>query len=107
MAEDPNSEPDRRYRDLERKTIDAFDRWHRFHEDLLKLGDFSSWLSESDNRVDLVTFFALDKQHAESYRKALAHQKMFLSAMGELLEQIEAMFDEYEGAHGDGPKDAG
>jgi hypothetical protein len=107
VAEDRNSESDRGYRDIEKKTIDAFDRWHRFHEDLLKLGDFSNWLSESENRVDLVTFFALDKEHAESYRKALAHQKMFLAAMGELLEQIEAMFDEYQSAHGDKPGEAG
>lgn len=107
MAEDPNGDPEKRFRDIEKKTLDAFDRWHRFHEDLLKLGDFSNWLSESENRVDLVTFFALDKEHGDSYRKALAHQKMFLSAMGELLEQIEAMYDEYERGKADPSEDAG
>ena len=107
MAEGSPDDAAKRFRDIEKGMLEAFERWHRFHEDLLKLGDFSNWLSESENQVDLVTFFALDKDSGTSYRQALEHQKMFLSAIQQLLEQIETMFDEYESAKGAGGEDAG
>jgi len=87
---------DRQYHDFERQTVEAFNRWHAFHEDLLKLGDFSTWLSDTENQVDLVTFFALDADNTANYRKAVEHQDSFLTAMHELLAHITTMMDEYE-----------
>ncbi len=95
MTEDTGNDVDTQYQDFERQTVDAFNRWHAFHEDLLKLGDFSTWLSDTENQVDLVTFFALDADNTPNYRQAIEHQSMFLSAMHELLGQITAMMDEY------------
>lgn len=96
MNEDLGNDADKQYQDFERQTVDAFNRWHTFHEDLLKLGDFSTWLSDTENQVDLVTFFALDSDNTGNYRKAVEHQAAFLTAMNELLEHITTMMDEYE-----------
>jgi len=63
------------------KAVQAFERWHQFHQDLLKLGDFSAWLDEPDNRVDLVSFFAFDKTNMETYALALRHQLDFVDAL--------------------------
>lgn len=95
MTENTGNDADTQYQDFERQTVDAFNRWHAFHEDLLKLGDFSTWLSDTENQVDLVTFFALDSDNTPNYRQAIAHQASFLTAMQELLGQITAMMDEY------------
>ena len=84
------------YQDFERQTVDAFHRWHAFHEDLLKLGDFSTWLSDTENQVDLVTFFALDSTNTPNYRDAVEHQAAFLTAMHELLTHVTTMMDEYQ-----------
>ena len=96
VSEETGNDADRQYKDFERQTVDAFHRWHTFHEDLLKLGDFSTWLSDTENQVDLVTFFALDAANTPSYRKAVEHQAAFLTAMQELLAHINTMMDEYE-----------
>jgi hypothetical protein len=96
VSDETGNDADRQYKDFERQTVDAFHRWHTFHEDLLKLGDFSTWLSETENQVDLVTFFALDAQNTPSYRQAVEHQGAFLTAMQELLAHISTMMDEYE-----------
>lgn len=96
MNEDLGNDADKQYQDFERQTVDAFNRWHAFHEDLLKLGDFSTWLSDTENQVDLVTFFALDSDNTANYRKAIEHQAAFLTAMNELLAHITTMMDEYE-----------
>jgi hypothetical protein len=84
------------YGEFERKTVDAFNRWHGFHEDLLKLGDFSTWLSDQENQVDLVTFFALDKENRESFNDALTNQIEFLAAMQGLMESTMEMLATYE-----------
>lgn len=96
MSDENGNDADKQYQDFERQTVDAFQRWHAFHEDLLKLGDFTTWLSDTENQVDLVTFFALDANNTPNYRKAIEHQTAFLTAMQELLDHISTMMDEYE-----------
>jgi hypothetical protein len=96
VSDESGNDVENQYKNLESQAVEAFNRWHAFHENLLKLGDFSSWVSEDDNRVDLVTFFALDKENLENYRSALDNQSEFLSAMNELVGQIRTMLDEYE-----------
>lgn len=106
MSDDSDNDVDRQYQDFERKTVDAFNHWHAFHEDLQKLGDFATWLSDSENQVDLVTFFALDKGNTESFDKALAHQSEFLAALQQLVEMTHKMFLEY-GNRGENGEDSG
>ena len=96
LTDESGNDIENQYKNFERQTVEAFNRWHAFHENLLKLGDFSSWVSEDDNRVDLVTFFALDKENVENYRSALDNQSEFLTAMNELVDGIKTMLDEYE-----------
>jgi hypothetical protein len=96
VTEGSNDDGDRLYQDFEKKTVEAFNRWHRFHEDLLKLGDFSTWLSDDENQVDLVTFFALDKENVPSYNRALTHQGDFLGALQQMIEHTKAMLEDYE-----------
>lgn len=96
MTEGSDNDVSTPYDEFERKTVDAFNRWHGFHEDLLKLGDFSTWLSDSENQVDLVTFFALDKENRESFNDALTNQIEFLAAMQGLMESTMGMLATYE-----------
>jgi hypothetical protein len=100
-----SDDDDRLYQDFEKKTVEAFNRWHRFHEDLLKLGDFSTWLSDGENQVDLVTFFALDSDNVPNYSRALVHQADFLAALQQMIDHTRAMLEEYEAGEGeeDGP----
>ncbi len=107
MSDDSDNDVDKQYQDFERKTVDAFNHWHSFHEDLQKLGDFATWLSDSENQVDLVTFFALDKENTESFDKALVHQTEFLTALQQLIEMTHKMFLEYEGREENGKDEAG
>ncbi len=96
VTEGSDKDVDTQYSEFERKTVDAFNRWHGFHEDLLKLGDFSTWLSVPENQVDLVTFFALDKDNRESFTEALTNQAEFLAAMQALVTSTQDMLAGYE-----------
>lgn len=95
MTDDSQASDGERYRAMEKKALDAFNTWHRFHEDLLKLGDFSAWLGERDNQIDLVTFFALDKDNLDSYEKGLKSQVDFLEGMRQMIQSTRTMLDEY------------
>jgi len=100
VTEGSDNDVDKKYDEFERKTVDAFNRWHAFHEDLLKLGDFSTWLSDSENQVDLVTFFALDADNRESFDMALTNQAEFLAAMQALMEATREMLAGYDSQEG-------
>ncbi len=102
MTEGSDDDGDMKYDEFERKTVDAFNQWHGFHEDLLKLGDFSTWLSDSENQVDLVTFFALDQENRDSFDAALANQAEFLGAMQALMEATRAMLAGYDSQEEEG-----
>jgi len=80
---------------MEKRLVDAFEIWHRFHEDLLRLGEFSTWLSDDDNQIDLVTFFVTDSENTEKYRQALGHQREFLDGVRQMIEGAAEMLDEY------------
>ena len=83
------------YNNLEGGLINAFSTWHNFHEDLVKLGDFSAWLSDIDNHTDLVTFFALDDGNSADYKKALTHQIEFLDGLRQMLEDVQDTVNTY------------
>lgn len=100
VTDESGNDVENQYKNFERQTVEAFNKWHAFHENLLNLGDFLAWVSEDENRVDLVTFFALDKDNIDHYRGALDNQTDYLSAMIQLVEQIKVMLAEYEAQQG-------
>jgi len=83
------------YSAMEEGLINAFSTWHTFHEELVKIGDFSSWLSDIDNHTDLATFFALDDGNSADYKLALKHQIEFLDGLRQMLEDVEGTVNTY------------
>lgn len=96
MTDSADTNATNQYKQMEREVIDAFETWHRFHEDLLRLGDFTTWLAQNDSQVNLVTFFNLDTENTEGYDQALTHQIEFLDNVKALLQQTTDMFREYQ-----------
>jgi len=95
LSDGSDSDP-KNFADLEQKTLQAFNRWHSFHEDLIKLGDFATWLGDDDHQVDLVSFFVIDAENTDNYRNALKHQVDFLEGVRQMLEATLNMVDEFQ-----------
>lgn len=95
MSDSSDESAKNQYKAMEREVIDAFETWHRFHEDLLRLGDFTTWMAQEENQVNLVTFFTLDEENADSYEQALTHQIEFVDNIRTLLNQTKDMLVEY------------
>ena len=96
MTDESQGQGDNPYGAMDKKAVDAFDTWHKFHEELLKLGEFSTWLAEQDNQIDLVTFFVLDSENLPNYKHGLEHQMQFLDGLRDMLQATLASLEEYE-----------
>ena len=96
MSQTANAAQGADYAAMERSLIHAFSTWHNFHEELVKIGNFSTWLSDIDNHTDLVTFFALDDDNTPDYKKALSHQIEFLDGLRQMLEDVQETVETYK-----------
>ncbi|MBL29506.1 MAG: hypothetical protein CMM50_18400 [Rhodospirillaceae bacterium] len=96
MSDDSSGAEPTNFAELEQRTLQAFNRWHSFHEDLIKLGEFATWLSENEHQVDLVSFFVIDGPNTDNYREALGHQTDFLDGLRQMLEDTVNMIDEFQ-----------
>ncbi len=84
------------YGEMERQTLDAFTRWHAFHESLIDMGGFANWLSGGEHSIDLVTFFALDSENTASYKQALSDQAAFLDGLKQMLDATRETLEGFE-----------
>ena len=84
------------FQELEKRTVDAFNRWHQFHNDLVKLGDFVTHFDTQDQLVDLVSFFVMDEENTVKYRDAIENQIAFLAGVSDSLNTLLTTLDEYE-----------
>ena len=91
-----NASDSAKFEGVEEQTIEAFNKWAEFHEHLIKLGEFPTWLAEGENKVDLVTFFALDLEELETYKNALEQQIAFLEELKAVLANVGEMIDQYQ-----------
>jgi len=96
LTDDTQGDDSSTYSNMEPAAVAAFDAWHKFHEDLLKLGEFSTWLAEGDNQIDLVSFFVIDAVNLEKYKDGLKHQIDYLGALQQMLDSTLDTIQEYE-----------
>lgn len=96
VSDNSNGSDGENFEDVEKQTIDAFNQWHRFHENLIKLGDFTTWWEDGENKVDLVTFFVLDGESLATYKDALQQQIDFLDELRAVLSNAQDMIDQYQ-----------
>lgn len=91
---DDSQNPTSEYADMDPDAVAAFNTWHTFNDDLVKLGEFVTWLSDADNQASLVTFFLMDKDNLQKYQDGLKYQRDFLSGLEQMLEATQQTITE-------------
>ena len=93
MSDESQNSADR-YAGMDPTTVEAFNRWHKFNDDLLTLGDFVAWLSDADNQAELVTFFMMDQSNIKSYQDGLQYQIDLLLGVRQMLESTQSTMND-------------